>query len=421
MQRLLTVGFNARSSAWLFAAVSLLALSATTTPAAATTWCVSQNPSASNCQPTNQNPNPSFYALPSQVALTAGKPNGLADGDMVIIDPGPNPYVDCSLWNRNITITANPYMSGQVIIQYDPSTNKTNNCYEGTTHAKGIFVIADEGGQHVTVTVNYIEFENADNRLQSGGYDAAGLRISAGETVYVTHDEFFEDQNGIKADDDPGGSGTVSVTNSTFLLNGTCLAGQTACAHGIYAGEINQLFVDQSYFAGTGAYPPFASSAAPNVIQSRAQNTGIYRSFIVDGVVNGWPGRSSYLISVNNGGNVLIERNGMEKGAQSTQPTAIGIATCAVGSNPACGPNCTTNCQPLYNTTGLGIGSNSFTNDDANSSNIYFVNNYYPTSYSNWSANVCSNTLTNNTAKTVYGRYQNQTADYPGFDNMPSC
>lgn len=375
MQRSQTAGLNVHRSALLFATVSLLALSATV-PAAATTWCVA--PTSTTC------PSGTTYggAAPSKVDTKV-----VAD-DTVIVEPAT--YTDCAVWDRpDLTIEADPNASGSVVLQ-----NKVCN-------SKGIFVIT---GNSTTVgnnvTIEGITFEGEALTSGTGKGIAAGIRVTGATAATqatnptIENCNFINDQEGILADKNTNSK--INISDSDFDTDGSNIG--TDPAHPIYIGKVLQLNVSGSTITNT--------QDQANGIQSRALNTDIESTTIEDGP----NGNSSYLINVPNGGTVTISGNTLEKGVTSTQPVAIGIGTYLIDN-----PNGT-----LYNTSGLFIGNNAFTNDNSNNT-IYFVDNLYTSNYANWQANVCSNTLTNNTAAIVYGLRQNKIDYYEGFSGMPSC
>ena len=217
--------------------------------------------------------------LPSQAASLA------AAGDVIRIDPGT--YADCAIWRE----------PGLVIEAAGPGVTLAGK----TCAEKAIFVI--EGSD---TTVRGITFADAKVIWHNG----AGIR-AAGTNLTVEHSRFIGNENGILA----GGSGTsvLRITDSEFIRNGACI---DACAHGVYAGTpILLLEIERCVFRET---------KIAHHIKSRALNTIVRESRIEDGP----NGTSSYLIDIPNGGNVLIEKNTLEKGALSSNPTvAISIGS----------------------------------------------------------------------------------------------
>ena len=225
------------------------------------------------------------FKLPSQAAAVA------RDGDRVMIDPGV--YQDCALWTAaNLTIEGR----GPGVIV----TGKV--CFE-----RGIFVITGAG-----VTVRNITFSGARGRY----HNAAGI-LGAGANLTIEDSRFLDNDNGVLLGGDP--TSRVRIANSAFRGNGSC---EGACAHGIYAGApIFLLNIEHCRFFDT---------RTAHHVKSRARNTVISDSDITDGD----SGTSSYLIDIPNGGNVLIQRNLLQKGTNSSNPAvAISIGIEGV-SNP---------------------------------------------------------------------------------------
>ena len=235
--------------------------------------------------------------LASQAAMVAH------DGDTVLIDSGI--YDDCAVWRANrLTIAARA--PGVV--------------FDGKTcQGKGIFVINGDG-----VTVRGITFKHAAVPDHNG----AGIRAQGGNLT-VENARFIDNEEGILVGWTPGI--TVRVTGSEFSGNGTCLA---ACAHGIYAGGIGLLEVENSRFTNTHV---------GHDIKSRAMRTVLRGNDISDGP----SGHASYLVDVPNGGDLLMEHNTLSKGPHTDNDlTAVSIGAEGV-RNP---------------THSLVIRDNSFTN-----------------------------------------------------------
>jgi hypothetical protein len=123
---------------------------------------------------------------------------------------------------------------------------------------------------------------------------------------------------------------TIRVTGSEFRGNGNC---GTACAHGLYVGDIALLDVEDSHFTDTHE---------GHDIKSRALRTVLRGNDISDGPT----GHASYLVEVPNGGDLLMEHNTLSKGPHTdNNTTAVSIGAEGV-SHP---------------TTSLVIRDNSFT------------------------------------------------------------
>ena len=217
--------------------------------------------------------------LPSQAAAVA------ANGDFVRIDPGL--YADCAIWRASrLVIEA----TGPGVVLAGKS------CLD-----KGIFIISGND-----VTVRGITFVGARVIWHNG----AGIRAS-GRNLTVEHSRFLDGENGILA----GGPSTsvVRITDSEFAGNGDCTS---ACAHGVYAGApIFLLDIERCIFRNT---------RTAHHIKSRARSTMVIDSRIEDGP----DGTSSYLIETPNGGDLLVQRNVLEKGpltSNSRAAISIGV------------------------------------------------------------------------------------------------
>lgn len=235
--------------------------------------------------------------LPSQAAAIA------RNGDTVLIDPGT--YHDCAVWRASdLTIAARA--PGVV--------------FSGTTcQGKAIFVINGNN-----VTVRGITFMHAAVPYHNG----AGIRAQGGNLT-VEDSRFIDNEEGILSG--PGRHTTIRVLRSAFRGNGTCTA---ACAHGIYAGTIGLLDVEDSRFTDTHQ---------GHGIKSRALRTVLLGNDISDGP----QGDSSYLVDVPNGGDLLMEHNVLSKGPHTDNPTTA----VAIGEEGERNP-----------THSLLIRDNSFTN-----------------------------------------------------------
>lgn len=176
---------------------------------------------------------------------------------------------------------------------------------------KGLFVISG-----TNTTIKNITFQNATSTSGNG----AGIRMQ-GTNLTVLNSKFTGNQNGILTDANT--KSTLTVKNSTFTKNGTCVS-SSGCAHAIYAGHIAAVDVENSTFTNT---------QAGHAIKSRANATTVMNNIIQDTST----GTSSYLVDVPNGGAVTITGNTLEKGAKSSNSmTAIALgeegATNAAGT-----------------------------------------------------------------------------------------
>jgi len=226
-------------------------------------------------------------------------------GDTVLIDEGT--YRACAVWQADgLTIRGlgtGALFDGQV-------------CDD-----KAIFVVK---GRNVTIA--NIHFMNAHSSDGNG----AGIRAE-GRNLVVKDDTFRADEDGILSDNDIDNA--IIVSNSTFQHDGACEAG--GCAHGIYAGRIAHLKVENCRFFDT---------QTGHAIKSRALKTEVLDSTIKDGA----NGTSSYLIDIPNGGTLLIAGNILEKGPRSENHSAA----ISIGEE-----------RHLLQSSGIAVLDNAMTND----------------------------------------------------------
>jgi len=214
------------------------------------------------------------YTLPSQAIKAA------APGDTIRIAPGT--YRDCAGWSKdNLTIEG----VGTAPVLAD-----------AICQGKGIFVVAAPNA-----TIRNITFEGA----ATGDGNGSGLR-DEGMHLTVDNCTFRNNQDGILTANTPGQ--TIMVRNSTFDGNGACLPNM-GCAHGIYAGHIELVRIENSHFIAT---------KIGHHVKSRAKRTELVGNTIEDGP----NGTSSYLVDVPNGGALVMTGNTLEKGPYSQNPTA---------------------------------------------------------------------------------------------------
>lgn len=216
------------------------------------------------------------YGVPSQAVAAA------RDGDTIEVLPGT--YYDCAVVGQDdLTIQG----AGPDVVLTDT-----------TCQGKALLVVAGNN-----VTVRNLTLQRA--RVPDG--NGAGIRAEGGDLT-VEGARFLNNENGILAAENP--EATIRVIGSAFVGNGAC---GNACAHGIYVNRVRLLRVEDSVFEGT---------RQGHHIKSRAARTEIVGNDIRDGP----DGTSSYLIDVPNGGSLLVERNRMQKGPNSSNgATAVMI------------------------------------------------------------------------------------------------
>ncbi len=129
-------------------------------------------------------------------------------------------------------------------------------------------------------------------------YDAngAGIRYEGGALV-VRDCLFYDNENGILGASDP--NGTILIERSEFSHNGN----GNGLSHNLYVNNIKQLTIRDSYFH---------DAVVGHEIKSRAQNTTITGSRIMDG-----SGNASYSVDLPNGGVALLQNNVIQKGANA--------------------------------------------------------------------------------------------------------
>ena len=206
---------------------------------------------------------------PSDAAATA------TDGDHIVIAPGE--YFDCAVWRASKLVIEGSGKPEDTVI-----TDKT-------CQGKGLFLTDGED-----ITIRNLTLTRA--RVPDG--NGAGLRMEA-NNLTVEHVRFVNNQNGILVNNDV--KGALIVRDSEFLRNGACAG---ACAHGIYAGNLDLLRVERSKF--------FETRQAHH-IKSRARRTEVIDSDLQDGA----NGTSSYQIEVPNGGSVIVRGCNLQKGPKS--------------------------------------------------------------------------------------------------------
>ncbi len=182
--------------------------------------------------------------------------------------------------------------------------------------------LLDESGN---VTVNGFAFSGVAISADAGG-NGAGIRYEGGNLT-LNNDDFHNNQDGVLGNADP--NGTITANNSEFADNGS----GSGYTHNIYIGDIQQATINNSLFTGANA---------GHEIKSRAQNTTITNSRIIDGP----GGTASYSIDTPNGGNVTIQNNVIEKASTAGNPVMI-----------------TSGEEGAYGNSSLTVSGNIFIND----------------------------------------------------------
>jgi hypothetical protein len=213
------------------------------------------------------------YALPSQAARMARR------GDVIRILPGT--YQDCARWDADDLVIEGV---GLDVVLADKVCSD-----------KGIFITSGND-----ITIRNITFTGA----RAPNHNGAGIRVE-GANLTVENSRFLGNENGILTA--PNAASAIIIKNSTFRGNGNCIA---ACAHGIYAGHIALLRVENSIFE---------EQHVGHHIKSRAVRTEIVNNRVQDGAA----GSASYLVDLPNGGAALISGNIFEKGPYSSNKRTV--------------------------------------------------------------------------------------------------
>lgn len=226
------------------------------------------------------------YALPSQAAQKARR------GDVIRIFPGT--YRDCARWDADGLVIEG---AGRDVV-----------VAEKVCSEKGIFITSGND-----ITIRNITFSAARALAHNG----AGIRAE-GANLTVEDSRFIDNENGILSG--VNAASTIVIRNSFFRGNGNCIG---PCAHGIYAGHIALLRVENSIFE---------EQHVGHHIKSRAVRTEIVNNSVQDGAA----GSASYLVDLPNGGSALISGNVFEKGPRSSNKRTV-IAIGAEGETNLAG------------------------------------------------------------------------------------
>jgi hypothetical protein len=240
------------------------------------------------------------FPVPSAAARAA------QPGDRVLIAPGG--YRDCAVWRAaDLTIEA---AGGDVVI-FGPVCGD-----------KALFVTAAP-----RITIIGLTFDGAVATPGNG----AGIRAEGGDLA-IRRARFTHNQNGILGGPQPPGA-RLLITDSHFIGNGALEHGRE-CAHGLYAGGFALVRITRSRFEATRVC---------HHVKSRAAQTEIIDTEIIDGPDT----RTSYLVDVPNGGNLLLANSRLRKGPRATNTTTA-VAIGAEGVR--------------HETTSLRIEGNDFAN-----------------------------------------------------------
>ena len=219
------------------------------------------------------------FKLPSEAVKAA------RSGDTVQIQPGE--YFDCATLGQAKLTVEGVGDASKVLI--------TDKACGG----KALFITTG-----ADITIRNLTLTRA--RVPDG--NGAGIRAE-GAMLLVDGVRFINNQNGILTGADDS---TLIVQNSYFDRNGTC---QNSCAHGIYAGHLKLLHVENTKFTDT---------RQGHHIKSRAARTEVIGCTLDDGE----DGTASYMIEAANGGTLIVRDSTLIKGPESENHTgAIVIGT----------------------------------------------------------------------------------------------
>lgn len=215
---------------------------------------------------------------PGRAIHTPSEAAGMArPGDTIRIDAGD--YRDCAVWRTpGLTIEG---VGGYAHVR------------DVSCEGKAIWVF-----YAAPVTIRHVRFSGSAVPRRNG----AGIRWEGGGLLTVEDGWFDGNQMGLLAHNRRASS--LVIRASRFENNGAC---ETFCGHGLYAGLISSLTVENSVFAG---------QRFGHHIKSRAATSLIAGNRIEDGPA----GTASYAIDLPNGGAAAIRGNRIVKGAASDNP-----------------------------------------------------------------------------------------------------
>ncbi len=215
-----------------------------------------------------------------------------APGDTVLIAPGE--YFDCAVIGKDrLTIAGD----GAGVVMTDR-----------TCQGKAILVASGAG-----ITVRDLTLA----RARVPDHNGAGIRAE-GRDLTVERVRFVDNEDGLLAAEVPGS--TIRITDSEFTGNGRCIG---ACAHGVYAGRIGLLRIENTRFTDT---------REGHHIKSRAERTELVGNDISDGP----DGTASFLVELPDGGDLDMHDNRLEKGPKAAdRRTAIMLGDESAGRSDA--------------------------------------------------------------------------------------
>ena len=213
------------------------------------------------------------YPMPSAAAAA------VEPGDTIDIFPGQ--YFDCAVIGKD-NVTIEGVGDAEKIVM-------TDKACEG----KAILVIRGENTtvRNLTLTRARVPDENG-----------AGIRGES-KSIVIDKVRFINNQNGILSGTD---GGSMIIKDSYFEKNGFCGG---ACSHGVYAGHLDLLHIENSRFFDT---------QHAHHIKSRARRTEVIGCDIEDGP----DGTASYEVEAPNGGSLIVRDSKIIKGPNAENHTA---------------------------------------------------------------------------------------------------
>jgi hypothetical protein len=251
-----------------------------------------------------------YATLPAAVAASS-------NGDTIDVYANATPYTD-----EYVTITKNLTIDG---IGTTPVFTQTPGTEIG--NLMGFLVI------QANVTVQNLSFQDASISLNNGD-NAAGIRFQSG-SLTVIDSSFIGNQNGILATPFTAGTGTVTVTNSTFTDNGVATGPSAGLEHGIYVNQV-------ALFTFTGN--TVTGTQVGSDVKSRAGETILTGNTLEEGIT----GTASYAADFSNGGIAVFSGNTVNQGSNTGNNSMVAYG--AEGLD--------------YSTNSLLVSGNTFNSSD---------------------------------------------------------
>jgi hypothetical protein len=215
-----------------------------------------------------------------EYATLAGAIAASADGDTILVRAGT--YLnDFAEIRTKVTLSA---VGGRVVLRGT----------ENLPNQKGILITDTD------VSITGFTFTGA-RTTRAAGQNGAGIRYQGGVLV-LNRCYFHDNQDGMLADPDAGGS--ITITHSEFAHNGDAIGPGSGYTHNLYVNAVGRLDIEDSYFH---------DAIVGHEIKSRALVTVINHTRVADGP----KGTASYSIDLPNGGQASIAGSWIEQGKLS--------------------------------------------------------------------------------------------------------